>query len=96
MHCFESMNASYGGGIRVLKSNINNNDIITLMCNNEQIYCRVTGTTRTMVKVEDLEITRMDNCIIFKATPIINNIHKNYLGFSRKMYIVPNIEYKII
>jgi len=92
MPYFESINKSYNEGDRVSRDNINENDIIKLKCNNKQIYCRVTGTTQTMVKVEGLDIENLDECVRFTINPTINNIHKNYLGFGRNMCILTNIK----
>jgi len=76
---------------RINLDNININDIITYKINGYQNYSVVIGTTPTMIKVLDLICENTNTSINFYINNKINEITKNFISPSRKIYKVINI-----
>ena len=93
MNYFAKINGLPEYGDRVNIFNININGIITLKVKNIPIFCKVIGTTPTMIKVIDLDIAVTNECIKFKLKNSINITTKGYLTFTRKIYKLNNVIY---
>jgi len=82
-------------GDRATFENINNDDIITLKINNKREYCIVVGKTDTMIKIKKLNILLEENKITFIINDNIDEITKNYVSFSRKIFKLQNVVYNL-
>jgi hypothetical protein len=82
-------------GDRATFENINNDNIITLKINNKREYCIVVGKTDTMIKIKKLNILLEENKITFIINDNIDEITKNYVSFSRKIFKLQNVVYNL-
>jgi len=82
-------------GDRVTFKNINNDDIVTLKINSRREYCIVVGKTNTMIKIKKLNLLLEENKIFFIINNNIDEITRNYLSFSREIFKLQNVVYKL-
>jgi hypothetical protein len=80
-------------GERVKINNVSINDIISYKVKGNMIYSVVTGTTSTMIKVEDLLAENINDSLNFYINSEQNITTKCLLKDSRKIFKIKNISY---
>ena len=73
--------------------NVKVNDIITCKVDGKWIFCKVDGTTPTMIKVSDLQSDIENNAICLYLIQNKNPITNGLLNENRRIFFVENVRY---